>query len=147
MSVLKPGQEYLPENSHPVNQVAKQWLLTAGVEPQAQPMYCLQLMLWGLDQWKQLPNLPRQERVREECLREQVEDLADWENQAAGLRFQLRHLDEDGADAGADNADLVSARELQQAQDPESAAGILLGNFQDQLSSHDPMWLHRPFLT
>ena len=87
-----------------------------------------------------------QPQPRQSCLQEQVEDLVVWNNQAAALRFLLRPLDEEGADADA-HALLVTPQKLERAETPEDAAIVLLNTLQDQLSQHVPMWLHRPFLT
>lgn len=118
--------EAVPENNHPVNQVAKQWLRVAGQLPNPRYQYSLQLLDWGMQQEPEAAPL-------QSLMQEQLESLLYHWPQEEALTFLLRNRD-----SQPDEADDLDANEVRQAASPLEAAHLLRLTLYDRMQSEVP---------
>ena len=120
------SQEILPENRHPVNLVAKQWLRVVGQLPNPRYQYSLQLLEWGMQQEPEPPPL-------HSLMQEQLESLLYRWPPAEALGFLLH-----GPDAQPFEADNLDAESLRQVANPLEAAHLLRLALYDRMQSEVP---------
>jgi hypothetical protein len=133
MTVLPTLPEKLDElNRHPVNQLAKKFLLKAGVRPDLSLLHAYQLMHWALSEGKVRPEGPANKYAAEDLL-SMVERLMLLNNQEKAQKFLLNWKPDP-----ENPAPWVDPEDLAQEKSPEDAAAYLLEKLQGHLEDLDP---------